>query len=339
MKKMLLAYLGQFEALSESDAKKLTHINLAFGSYGNDGSIRAHHPIADHIPEIRKWNPDIKIVLSMVQHQQDSFTKICSTPELIKTAAKNSAEACLEFDYDGIDLDWEYPCVPSNNQDTCKEDKYRFTAFCQALRDEFDAIEAKTGRHYIVSIAAGADLYYCESTEMDKLANILDYVNVMTYDLKCGFHALVGHHTNLYSVTGDYFMNSCDQALRLFERYGVPREKLLLGGAFYSRKWENIPDRNHGLLEISRTGGGYGPDFATLDREYINKNGYVRYWDEEAQAPWLFNGSTFISYDDEQSWKAKAEYVNREGFAGVFYWEHKCDSTRKLLNAIYENLD
>ena len=31
-----------------------------------------------------------------------------------------------------------------------------------------------------------------------------------------------------------------------------------------------------------------------------NKNGYQRYWDDEAKAPYLFNGENFISYDDKE---------------------------------------
>ena len=72
--------------------------------------------------------------------------------------------------------------------------------------------------------------------------------------------------------------------------------------------------------------------------KYINKNGYVRYWDDEAKAPWLFNGSTLISYDDPESMTLKAQYVLDNDFGGVFYWEHKCDSTRTLLAALYEVL-
>ena len=133
--------------------------------------------------------------------------------------------------------------------------------------------------------AAGADVYYIESVEAKELAEVLDFVNIMTYDLKCGFHALTGHHTALYSSTGDIFRNSCDQAIRLFESAGFPADKLLMGAAFYSRQWDDVKDRNHGFLQYTRQGGGYGPGYDELAENYVNKNGFVRYWDEEAKAP------------------------------------------------------
>lgn len=62
-----------------------------------------------------------------------------------------------------------------------------------------------------------------------------------------------------------------------------------------------------GFLQYTEKGGGYGPNYDKLAEEYIDKNGYVSYWDDEAKAPFLFNGSTFISYDDERSLAASAD--------------------------------
>ena len=140
----------------------------------------------------------------------------------------------------------------------------------------------------------------------------------MTYDLKSRLPRAFRTSHGAVFFHRDIFKNSCDQALRLFENAGFPKEKLLMGAAFYSRKWDDVPDRYHGFLQLAKTGGGYGPNYDKLEEEYINKNGYVRYWDDEAKAPFLFNGSTFISYDDAESLTHKCEYVKREGIGGIF---------------------
>ena len=338
MKNEIIGYVGSGEFLEE-DAKKLTGINLAFGELHNDGSVTCSGSCQekiDMIPQIRKWNPNLRIILSMVQADRDAFTVCCTTEEMRKKAATNLAKAAVEYDLDGIDLDWEYPCVPSNNSAVSKDDKKNFTLFCGAIRKALDAIG---GRKYYLTIAAGGDLYYVNCVELPKLMEYLDYINVMTYDLKCGFHALAGHHTALYSNIGDVFMNSCAQALDLFEKYGVSADRLLMGAAFYSRKWEDLKDNeNHGLLELCPKGGGYGPDYDVLVRDFLDKNGYTSYWDDEAKAPYLFNGSTFLSYDDPRSLKAKVAYIKEKGYGGIFYWEHKCDSTRTLLDTLYQEM-
>jgi len=338
MKNEIIGYLGGGE-LKEEDARKLTGINLAFGELHRDGRVTCNGGAqrqVESIPQIRKWNPNLRIVLSMVQADRDAFTVCCATEEMRQKAAANLAAACVEYDLDGIDLDWEYPCVPSNGSVVSPDDKHNFTLFCAAIRK---ALNALGGRTYYLTIAAGADVYYVNCVELPELMKYLDYINVMTYDLKCGFHALAGHHTSLFSKNGDVFMNSCAQALALFEAHGVSADRLLMGAAFYSRKWENLNDNeNHGLLELCAKGGGYGPDYDILVEDYIDKNGYICYWDDEAQAPYLFNGSTFLSYDDPRSLKAKADYVKAKGYGGIFYWEHKCDKTGTLLDTLYNEL-
>jgi chitinase len=333
----LIGYVGSGE-ITESDVKKLTHINIAFGGLVSDGTVTgAKHDKVLMIPQFKKWNPDIKVLLSFVgaPGASNSFA-VCSADEgLRKKTAKSMAELITETGLDGIDLDWEYPCVPSNGYDTTPEDRDNFTLLCREIRNELDKLP---GERKLLTIAAGADLYYVKCTDLPALSEILDHICLMTYDLKCGFHALAGHHTALYSNIGDVFRNSCDQALTLFHEAGVPKEKLLMGCAFYSRKWVEIADRNHGLLQICKYGGGYGPDYGELSTEYVNKKGFVRYWDDEAKAPYLFDGSTFLSYDDPESLKLKAEYVKEHGYAGCFYWEHKCDKTRVLLNTLHDNL-
>ena len=339
MEHKILGYVGSTTIVSEESAKQLTHINTAFGKLTVEGKLNVDHlGMLEQMKVIRQYNPDIKIMVSIVneQAQPEAFTKCAAQPELREICAESCAEMIEKYGFDGVDLDWEYPCVPSNGVNATKDDKENFTLLCKAIRTRLDKIPNVTP---LFTIAAGADLYFTTCVDLKEVIKYLDYICLMTYDLKCGFHALAGHHSQLYSSTGDVFQNSCDQALKVFENAGVPKEKLLMGAAFYSRKWENIEDRNNGFLQICKTGGGYGPDYILLKEEYINKNGYVRHWDDEAKAPYLFNGSTFLSYDDPESLMHKCEYVKREKIGGIFYWEHKCDSAdNELLNAIHDNM-
>ncbi|MDR0554576.1 MAG: hypothetical protein LBG76_07250 [Treponema sp.] len=331
----ILAYANGDTEITEKDAKSLTHLNTAFVRLRKDGTLEADHlAIIKRFEEIRRWNPDIKIVASVVPLEAEAFTVCAAIPALREKTGSSCAELCARYGFDGVDFDWEYPCVPSNGVDATGADRHNFTLLCAEVRRALDA----SAKGLLLTIAAGADIYFVESVELPELVKVLDFINLMTYDLKCGFHALAGHHTALFSSTGDYFRNSGDQAVRLFHGAGVPKDKLLLGAAFYSRKWEGVKDRNHGFLQICATGGGYGPDYGKLREAYINKNGYIRYWDDEAKAPWLFDGSTFLSYDDEESITHKCDYVKKESLGGIFYWEHKCDPTGTLLGVMAEKL-
>ena len=333
--KKVLGYVIQDSVVTKEQANILTHIHVAFGNLTMEGDIVFdYHPFLKQMDQVRAWNPDIKIILSVVPKEPDAFTVVSASEELRENVAKTCARLVSQDGFDGVDFDWEYPCVPSNGMNCTPEDRHNYTLLCEAAKRGMGSVGGGS-----VSVAAGADLYYIDSIEPERMAEVLDYVCLMTYDLKCGFHALSGHHTALYSSTGDVFRNSCDQALRLFESAGFPKEKLLMGAAFYSRKWEDVPDRYHGFLQLTKTGGGYGPNYDKLADEYINKNGYVRYWDDEAKAPFLFNGSTFISYDDEESLAHKCAYVKREDIGGIFYWCHSGDTKGVLLRRIAKELE
>ena len=69
------------------------------------------------------------------------------------------------------------------------------------------------------------------------------------------------------------------------------------------------------------------------------KNGFVRYWDENARAPYLFNSETnqLVTYDDEESVKLKCEYVIDNHMAGMMFWQYASDPNEYLLDAINEN--
>lgn len=191
----------------------------------------------------------------------------------------------------------------------------------------------------MLTIAAGAGEYFINSTEMEEVQKYLDYVQLMTYDMRGGYHVCTGHHTNLLNDKKDISQVSVENAVRAFVNSGVPKEKLIIGVAYYSRMWTGVPNRDNGLHQIAESIGGYGPSYGKLFYEYINKNGYKRFFDEEARAPWLFNGDTFISYDDEISCKEKAKYVVSNGLGGIMFWEYGLDETKTLTGILRNGLD
>ena len=322
--------------VTREDACRLTHINIAFGLVKDDKVVYDHLTNIDSLAVIRGYNPGIKVLLSVGGWGAGGFSEAAATQAGRRSFAATAAQAVRDLGLDGIDIDWEYPTIGVANIGFSPEDKETFTLLLQAIRTELDGCE---GERKMLTIAAGADQYFIDGTHMDEVAKILDLVQIMTYDMRGGFQNLTGHHTNLYPSSGDLFRISTDTSVKLFAAAGVPMEKIVIGSAFYSRKWTNVPNRNNGLFQMTTGSGGGGGHFAKLDAEFIDKNGFVRYWDSEACAPWLFNGDTFLTYDDEESIACKCKYVKEQGLAGIMYWEHSCDPTGKLLGAMYKGLN
>ncbi len=334
----LIGYVGtgDLREVTVEDINNLDVVNIAFGRI-RQGRAEWNHPECKGVLSQMKFrNPGIKILLSIGGWSAAGFSEAAMTEENRKRLAVSAADIMKEYDLDGIDIDWEYPCFRVAGIDGSEKDRENFTFLIETLRKTLDGAG---GKHYLLTIAAGGDDYFTSCTEMDKVQKYLDYVQLMTYDLKGGFQTFTGHHTSLYSNRRDLFPASADKAVECFIRAGVPKEKLVIGGAFYSREWRSVPDIEHGLHQMAGTTGGYGPAYHILVQDYINKNGYVRYWDDEAKAPYLFNGETFISYDDRESLKRKAEYVREKDLFGMMYWEYGCDKTHTLTGWIRKHLD
>lgn len=325
---------GSLPDITKEDALKLTHLNVAFGHVIDDKINIDHVKNLDHLAKLKEMNPDLTRLLSVGGWSAGGFSEAASTEKGRKLMAESAVKILKEHDFEGIDLDWEYPCYGVADIASSPNDKENFTYLLKEMREAFDALEKETGQYYLLTIAAGADQYYIDGTEMDKVEKYLDYVQLMTYDMRGGFQTLTGHHTNLYATTGDLFRISVEKSVELFIQAGVPREKLVIGIAFYSRMWKDVPNKNNGLHQMTAGSGGYGPDYSELHEKYINVNGFKRFWDDEAKAPYLFDGQTFITYEDAESIQHKCEYAAREKIGGVMFWEYKCDNTNTLLKAI-----
>lgn len=324
--------------MTREDLLKLTHLNVAFGHVRNHEISTEHLKHTEVVQRIKLEHPELTVLLSVGGWSAGGFSEAASTEEGRNSMAASAVRVLSELPFDGIDLDWEYPCYGEADIESSPDDKQNFTLLLKTIREALDVKGSQDGRHYLLTIAAGADQYYVDGTEMDQVQQYLDFVQLMTYDMRGGFQILSGHHTNLYTPPGDLFRISTDASVNLFLRAGVPKEKIVIGAAFYSRVWNSVPDRNQGLHQMAGSTGGYGPAYTELAADYINKNGYIRYWDEEACAPYLFNGSSFISYDDEESIRCKCEYVKAKGLAGIMFWEYSCDKTHRLLSALHQGL-
>ncbi len=337
MNYVLTAYVWDkaLKQVTVEQARKLTHINIAFGLVRDDRVVTDHLTDMEQLSVIRDWNPAIQVLLSVGGWGAGGFSEAASTAAGRKLFAQTAAEAATRYDLDGIDIDWEYPSIGVAGIASSPADRENFTLLLAELRAALDLLP---GRRRLLTIAAGADKYFLDGTRMEEAERYLDLVQIMTYDMRGGFQTMTGHHTNLYPSSGDLFRISVDTSVKLFAEAGVPYEKIVIGAAFYARKWTGVPNVNNGLFQMTAAAGGHGAHFDLLEREYINKNGYTRHWDSEACAPWLFNGDSFFTYDDEQSLACKARYLMREGLAGIMYWEHSCDTSGKLLDALYNTL-
>jgi chitinase len=100
------------------------------------------------------------------------------------TSRANFAANCVKlietYDFDGIDIDWEYPGYAEHNG--TPEDTQNYSLLLQEIRTALDALGKKNGRVYGLTAAlpCGPDLV--DNIQIDVVSKILSELNLMTYD-------------------------------------------------------------------------------------------------------------------------------------------------------------
>lgn len=115
---------------------------------------------------------------------------------------------------------------------------------------------------------------------------------------------------SLKTEMGDEFNWEPQSAERITQfciELGVKPEQIVIGAAFYSRSWKGVPGDFNGLYQPNKGAFIDGCPYHRIRKEFEQKNGYIRYWDSIAKAPFLYssNDSVFFSYDDTASVKLK----------------------------------
>ena len=189
-----------------------------------------------------------------------------------------------------------------------------------------------------ISFAAGGFVKFLhESVEWDKVTPLVDKINLMTYDLVNGNSTVTGHHTPLYSTPEQ--IESTDNAVHYLDSIGVPKNKLVIGAAFYARVFDVDKDANNGLYQAGKF--NHGIDYKDFNIDSLQKLGFVYYWDDVAKAPYMYAASKkqVISFDNERSLALKTKYAVEQGLNGIMFWELGNDKTSNgLLDAIVNAL-
>jgi chitinase len=333
------------------DAKKLTHINYAFANVIN-GEVMFDTTNIDNTSlktddlkalfALKEQNPDLKILVSVGGWVwSGNFSDAALTNEAREKFAHSAAQFVKEYQLDGIDIDWEYPNQSGAGNIHRVEDIENFTLLMKAVREALDALGKPDNTHYLLTIATGADEAFIENTRLGEAQKYLDFINIMTYDFYNGWHSTTGHHSNLHpSANPNLDKNNVLNAVDLHLGAGVPASKLNLGIPFYGRKWIGVKSKqNNGLFQDAESVGHI--EFYHQIAPVINQDGYTRYWDEQAQVPYLWNpdSAIFISYEDSVSIALKVQYLKDKGLSGVMFWEYSDDYQGELLDVLYNELE
>jgi len=319
---------------------KMTRINYAFFTLKNGAIAERRENDGANVTALiglRKANPTLQILISVGGGGNGSagFSDMAITAEGRKKFVDSAMAIVEKYELDGVDVDWEYPGYTNAKDTTVRaEDKQTYTLLMKELRQRFNKEEKRLGRPLVTSSATGATQKWLDHTDMRAASKWMSSVNMMCYDWYESAAKNTGHDSPLYTSAADPKQISIDKAVKMNLAAGVPQRKLVVGIPFYGRKWTGVETTNSGLWQPIPARGAdivYG-DVAPL----VNAQGFVRYWDATAEAPYLYNSETktFITYNDAEAEAARTAYVKKMGLGGLMFWQYGGDPGNVLLDAI-----
>jgi chitinase len=334
-------YAGNGQGIEKYPLHQLTQIIYSFAHLHGDtigySSVQKKQGLLT-LTALKQRYPHLRILVSLGGWEG---CKTCAAVFASSTSRQRFAQSVKrlldETNADGLDMDWEYPVIPGPpGHQHGPEDKANFTALMQDLRQAI-------GTEKILSFAAGGfPTFLKESIDWTAVAPLVDYINLMTYDLVHGYSRTTGHHAPLYSSSKQ--AESVDSCVRYLLQAKVPARKLVVGLPFYGRIFEQVPpgenakDKIPGLFEpcVFKQYIGYN-QYDTL----ATAHGWQHYTDPVQQAAVAYHPGKqwFATIETPASIANKVKYAWQHQLGGVMFWELQNDKPANgLLSTISNTL-
>jgi chitinase len=351
-------------------AQRLTTVNYAFGNVDATGSCSSIDPWADYqrpaaasesvdgtaqpggnfnqLRLLKQHYPNLRVLISL-----GGFSLSSHFSQAVATEASRQAlvASCIDLfikgnlpgspgafagAFDGFDIDWEWPTLqPFGGSSTSfsAADRHNFTLLLAEFRSQLNRLGRQADKHYSLTAFLPADpVKIKQGFELPRLFRYLDWATIQGYDLHGAWEATTNHQSALFSPAGDPSPEkfSDDLAIGTYLAADVNPRKLVLGVPFYSHAWTNVSGGQDGLFGTGVQSGAYDQQGYTVVKDLLGA-GYALHRDSHVGAAWLWNGTTFVTFDDAVAIGQKMSYVRSRELGGAMAWELSGDDASGTL--------
>ena len=295
-----------------------THLIYSFAGISHGGTIDYYNGVGeeksiyDEFNALKSTTTDsgggLKTLIAVGGWNMDQtlFTKVAATSTSRLTFAMSVRTFLQTHEFDGIDLDWEYPVTRQGSV----EDYNNYVLLCQTLRQVLD----DASEEYLLTMAIPINPQKIQDGyNLKELSKYVHWFHLMTYDIHGSWDAVAGSNTDMA-----YISNTIEHSIM---NQGVAGHQLVFGMASYGRSMKLTDQCTTNGCPIDGPGyagcsgeQGFSPYFE-LKENYVDKGNYESLLlNEETQSMEMVlksgdgNGNVFVSLDLEDTFVLKREY-------------------------------
>lgn len=308
-----------------------THIIVGFTTVFNGTLAPPTSEIIDiykTITAFKLMNPSLKVLLSVEDMTSNGeFGKMVADENLRHKFSVETIDFLSSMNFDGIDLDWEFPAWPNPNTEQAKN----FTILLENLKNE---TASRNNESYILSVAVAApEVIIDQSYQIRDMARFVDFINLMSYDyhMYTDYLPLTGPNSPLYPRPADRLFQqtlNINWSASLWMKCGMPASKINIGIPTYGHSFWLVNEDNNGWNAPAKGFGTIGSGgFITYPDacHFIADPSSTNHFDDDYRVPYSFNGRNWISYDNEMSVREKANYIKENKFGGAMIYSLNSD--------------
>ncbi|CAO4381117.1 unnamed protein product [Caenorhabditis nigoni] len=335
-RKRVVGYYTVWEQkkLTVNQLDKLTHLIFMFAYLQEDGTVRVNegsdtkraYDMKEIISMARK-SGSLKLMMAVGGHEATVYyPSMISDPLKKKNFLSSITELFEEYDIDGIEIFWMY---------VSEKDKVNHMKLIREVRKHLKSLKTSKGKtqDYVLSTISSRYSDYRQHIYNNEVLKHVDFLTVQSHDWS-NINKYVGPIAPLYGGPKD----SIDDAMKYLVCQTEQPSKLNLGIPMFGIQWMNtslpIDDSNNQISIRKKAGEKQYSYFFWREEEAKTFNPSEVSWHEKSQTPYMFRNNIFLSFENERSVQAKANYTRMKNIGGIAIYAIDQDDKYILVNAI-----